>query len=247
MRDIKSWQPSKFVRHRKGLIASRDPRQVFFGSRLFGDLIAEWYDRTIPESARGSLLDLGCGKVPLYGTYRDHVADVTCVDWANSLHPCKHLDQAVDLTGPLPFPDCSFDTVLLSDVLEHIPTPEFTCREIARVLRPGGTLMMNVPFFYWLHEEPHDFHRYTEYSLARLMAISGMDVVRIDRLGGAPEILADVFAKNIFLLPIVGKPLAIFAQGAVGMFRRTRFGRKVSVKTSKNFPSAYGMIAVKVG
>ncbi|RLS33752.1 MAG: class I SAM-dependent methyltransferase [Planctomycetota bacterium] len=246
MKDCESWQPSKFVRRGKRLIASRNPREVSPTSRLFGDLIAAWYETFIPGHASGHLLDLGCGKVPFYGTYREFVDEVTCVDWANSSHPCKHLDLSVDLTGTLPFSDGSFDTVLLSDVLEHIPTPEYTCREIARVLKPGGTLMMNVPFFYWLHEEPYDFHRYTEHALSRLMTISGMEVVRIDRLGGAPEILADVFAKNISLLPVAGKPLAIFAQSVAAIFGRTRFGRKVSTVTSKNFPAAYGMIAVKI-
>jgi len=170
---------------------------------------------------------------------------VTCVDWGNSPHACSHLDCAVDLTGTLPFPDSIFDTVLLSDVLEHIPTPEFTCREIARVLKPGGKLIMNVPFFSWLHEEPYDFHRYTEYALTRLMSISGMDVVSIDRLGGTPYVLADVFAKTISLLPMAGKPLAIFAQNFTAFFGATRFGGKVCRRTAGNFPSAYGMIAVR--
>ncbi len=68
------------------------------------------------------------------------------------------------------------------------------------------------------------------------MSISGMDVVGIDRLGGAPYVLADVFAKTISLLPVVGKPLAIFAQSFAAFFGATRFGGKVCRITAGNFP-----------
>ncbi len=77
------------------------------------------------------------------------------------------------------------------------------------------------------------------------MSIAGMDVVGIDRLGGAHYVLADVFAKTISLLPVVGKPLAIFAQSFAAFFGANRFGGKVCRITAGNFPSAYGMIAIR--
>lgn len=245
MRDRESWMPSKFVRRRGRLMASRDIRQVSCCSRLMVDLVAAWYDEVLPRYARGHLLDLGCGNVPLYDAYRDHCDQVTCVDWGSSPHACRHLDQTADLTGVLPLAGSTYDTVLLSDVLEHIPTPESTCAEIARVLKPGGTLIMNVPFFYWLHEQPYDFYRYTEYALSRLMRTSSLHVVQLDQLGGAADIMADVFAKLITHLPLLGTPLAIGAQGFMELFGRTRFGTKVRERTSSTLPFAYGMVAIK--
>jgi SAM-dependent methyltransferase len=108
------------------------------------------------------LLDLGCGKVPFYARYREYVSETVCVDWSNSLHGNGHVDAECDLTQELPFADASFDTILLSDVLEHIPAPERLWREMARLLKPGGELLSSVPFFYWLHEEPYDYYRYTK-------------------------------------------------------------------------------------
>lgn len=245
MRDREGWRPSKFVRRRGRLMASRDLREMSCCSRLIGDLTAGWYDEVLPRHAHGRLLDLGCGNVPLYEAYRDFCSEVTCVDWGNSPHACKHLDHAIDITGPLPFADRTFDCVLLSDVLEHIPTPDFTCREVARVLTKGGKFIMNVPFFYWLHEQPHDYHRYTEFALARLMQISGMQIDQLDRLGGAVEILADVFAKTITHVPVLGMPMAICAQGVAAFFGRTRVGRKARAVTAFSLPLAYGLVAVR--
>ena len=73
------------------------------------------------------------------------------------------MDEFVHLNGPLPFPDGSFDTFISTDVLEHIREPVIAWSEMAWVLRPGGKLIVSVPFPYSLHEEPHDYHRHTRY------------------------------------------------------------------------------------
>ena len=130
--------------------------------------------RAIRAHARGRLLDMGCGYVPLYDAYRDLVSENICIDWQNTAHVNPYLDQMVDLTGALPFERGSFDTVLLTDVLEHIPEPTNLICEIARILRPGGKLILGVPFFYWLHEVPHDYYRYTEFALRRFCELSGL-------------------------------------------------------------------------
>ena len=68
----------------------------------------------------------------------------------------------------LPFSDQSFDHVLLLDVLEHIPAPSDCLEEVRRVLKPGGTLIIQVPFLYPIHDAPLDFQRWTEFGLKRL-------------------------------------------------------------------------------
>lgn len=218
-------------------------REVGLASRLSADLIAAYYGRELPLRAKGRLLDLGCGKVPLYAAYKDVVSECVCVDWENTAHKNPYLDRECDLTQPLPFSDGRFDTIVLSDVLEHIPTPEALCREISRVLAPSGTLILNVPFYYWLHEEPHDYYRYTQYALRRFIDLAGLRLVMLEATGGSPELLADVLAKNIVRVPLVGKPLAVFVQWATLRFIGTRLGRKVSRSTSRAFPFGYFLIA----
>ena len=245
MRNKENWAPSKF-RHVNGrMIGSRDTRDVGLGSRLMTDLIARCYDDHIKQHASGKLIDLGCGRVPLYAAYKDYVVDNICVDWENTTHKNDYLDYECDLSRELPFGDGEFDTILFSDVLEHIPDPERVWREMSRILAPNGKLLLNVPFYYWIHEEPHDYYRYTQYALKRFVERSGLQLVLIQPIGGAPEVLADIMAKNVLRLPAVGGKLAVFIQWLTRRFIDTRFGRAVSESTGQNFPFGYFLVAQK--
>lgn len=243
MQNCEAWKELKYVLRDGRLLASADPKEVSLGSRLMANLIAANFLPAIKSHASGRLLDLGCGKVPLYGLYRDLVTEITCVDWGNSLHDASHLDREADLTKPIDLPDASFETVILSDVLEHIPVPLELCREIARLLSPGGKLILSVPFYYPLHEAPHDFYRYTEFALRRFMDLSDMKVIQIKPLGGALEIISDVVSKNVMRMPIVGRTLAKAIQAVSWSFVNTRVGESVVQKTAAQFPLGYFMIA----
>ena len=244
MKDRDNWRPSKFVYRRGRLIASRDTDEVAVGSRLMVDRVARCYDEQLGEHARGRLVDIGCGTVPLYRAYADLVTDVTCVDIGGTTH-ARHLDVEHDLNEPLPFVEASFDTIVLSDVLEHIARPELLWAEMARILAPGGEILLNVPFYYWIHAGPYDFYRYTEFALHRFVEQAGLDLVQLDVIGGAPEVLADVVAKNFAPVPVVGYPVAVAVQWATKAVTATRFGRKVSRVTGATFPFGYFLIARK--
>ncbi|MBU0675090.1 MAG: class I SAM-dependent methyltransferase [Proteobacteria bacterium] len=245
MKNQENWQPGKYVYRKGKLVASRDTNEIRCGSRLVADLVAGLYDTALRRHAKGRLLDLGCGKVPLYLVYRDLVTENICVDWENTQHTNDYLDYECDLTRELPFADGSFDTIILSDVLEHIPQPEILWREMARLLAPGGKIVMNVPFFYWLHERPHDYYRYTEFALRRFVELSGLSLVQLESVGGSPEILADMLAKHIQFIPAVGKPTAVFIQYLAQLFVKTSPGKKISKKTSEGYPFGYFLVVEK--
>ena len=239
------WAPSKYVYRNGRLAASRNPDEVGVGSRLIADLTARYYEDNLPRHARGRLLDLGCGKVPLYELYRGHVTENVCVDWENAFHQSTHLDYESDLSLRLPFKDEEFDTIVLSDVLEHMREPRHLCAEMERVLRAGGKILMNVPFFYRLHAMPDDYFRYTEYGLRWLIEASGLRLVFLDSIGGVPEIMTDIFAKAVGRTPLVGHALSSFAQWSTMIFLRTALGKKISRETKKTFPLAYFLVAEK--
>jgi SAM-dependent methyltransferase len=242
MRNKDTWIPSKFVFRKNRLVASRDVKQVAVSSRLIADLVANLYQVFIPKYVRGKLLDLGCGKVPLYQAYRAYISDNICVDWQNSMHENAHIDYECDLTKTLPFGDCEFDTILLSDVLEHIPNPEALFYEMSRILKPAGRILLNVPFFYRLHEEPHDYYRYTEYALRRFARLANMQVLHLICIGGSPEIAADMFAKHVRIVPLIGGGVAKIVQSGTAAFVKTAIGRRISQRSSKGFPLGYFLV-----
>ena len=97
------------------------------------------------------------------------MTDNICVVLENTLHKSEYLDFECDMKKVLPFMDGELDTIILSDVLEQIPQPEHLWKEMSRILSIGGKIIMNVPFYYWLHEGPHDYYRYTEFALRRFV------------------------------------------------------------------------------
>lgn len=245
MKNRDSWRPSKYVMRRGRLTPSRDRNELSPSSRWMAHQILHAYAPAWAQYARGELLDLGCGKVPFYEAYRAHVSDITCVDWPGSPHGNLHIDQFCDLSQPLPFADAQFDTVLSSDVLEHLPDPLLAFNEMGRVLKPGGVLLLNTPFLYMLHEVPHDFYRHTRYSLARLADLAGMDVIVLNELGGIADVFGDLVAKTLGLIPVIGQPLCIGWQGLLGLLANTRAWHKVRAASAPRFPSGYFLVARK--
>ena len=77
----------------------------------------------------------------------------------------------------IPLADGCFDTVLCTQVLEHVPEPGLVIMECARVLRPGGVLILTAPQYWEEHEEPHDYYRFTEHGMAYLLERARLQIV----------------------------------------------------------------------
>lgn len=119
------------------------------------------------------MLDVGCGYQP-YRRLFSHVERYVGLDAPGS--------GLVDVGGDalaLPFRGAAFDTVLCNQVLEHVPEPATLLREVGRVLKPAGTLLLTAPQTWGLHHEPNDFYRYTKYGLRYLAENNGLRVVDI--------------------------------------------------------------------
>lgn len=245
MKNTERWTPSKYEFKRGRLRASRDTSHVNLSSRLFVDLVAKFYQENISKYVSGNLLDLGCGNVPFYAAYKGFITNNVCVDWENSIHKNPYLDIETDINKPLPIESGQFDTVILSDVLEHIRKPEELLVEIYRLMKPDGKLILNVPFFYWLHEQPHDYFRYTEFALKSMLEDAGFHLLKLEPMGGAPEVLSDIFIRNVKVIPFIGKPWALITTWVIKGFIKTKIGKKISIKTGEKFPLGYFVIAHK--
>jgi SAM-dependent methyltransferase len=143
---------------------------IFFARR---GLLAEL--RPLFPELTGAVLDVGCGRKP----YRARVAATRYVGVDVETEATRaYGDVDVFYDGrTLPFATASFDGVLCSQVLEHVFTPEEFLCEIARVLRPGGRLVLAVPFAWDEHEQPNDFARYSSFGLRALLERTGFNVV----------------------------------------------------------------------
>lgn len=124
------------------------------------------------QHVKGVVYDLGCGD----GFYKDWLLESADsyigVDWASSLHE-TNADIVCDLNKPLPIQENSADVVFTLSTMEHLYDPKQFLTECRRILREGGTLILQVPFMWWVHEAPHDYYRYTNYGLSFLLEQAG--------------------------------------------------------------------------
>lgn len=154
---------------------------------------------TLAPGAR--VLDVGAGEAP----YRELFAgtDYRTSDWAGTTHTP---DVAVDVVAPaddLPLEDDSLDAVVCTQVLEHTPEPWRVLEEFARVIRPGGTVILTAPLTWYLHELPHDYYRFTAYGLAHLLHRAGFVDVDVQPMNDSVSTVAELLRH---LRWIIGSP-----------------------------------------
>jgi SAM-dependent methyltransferase len=126
---------------------------------------------------KGRLLNAGCGDISYEYIFKAWVDSYIRLDWPNTVHK-KNLIDVFGSVTELPFADNSFDTILCTEVLEHVPEPQKTLQEFFRVLKPEGHVILSVPFLYQVHEQPYDFFRYTNYGLRYLFEKAGFRVIK---------------------------------------------------------------------
>lgn len=242
MKNKELWKPTKFVLTPKGLRATRDNEYAGSGQSIFiGDILAKYYEKMIRAHAKGSLLDLGCGNVPLFGVYSGNVNEITCVDWPNSYSKSPHIDLECDLNDILPLPNESFDTILITDVLEHIYNPHILWSEMSRILKPNGKILMGIPFLFNLHEEPYDYFRYSEFAIKMFCDKNSLQILSIVSIGGTPEVIINLIAKHLgfsrtlsYVTRVVGKTIMSL-----------QICKSISLKTQRKFPLGYCVVAQK--
>ena len=130
---------------------------------------------------RGSLLDVGAGEAPWRELLHPAVAYVAVdIESAAEVGMAKHLETHYYYDGTtLPFVDARFDSVLCTEVLEHVPDAGKFLAELNRVLTPNGLLILTVPWSAQIHHVPHDYARYTRYGLLTFLQTAGFSQVEI--------------------------------------------------------------------
>lgn len=144
----------------------------------------------------GSLLDVGCGTKPYLSLF--DVDTYIGLDIDSDVARQREIADYYYDGQAFPFDDGTFDSVLCNQVLEHVFNPDEFLGEIARVLRPGGKLLLTVPFVWDEHEQPFDFARYSSFGLRALLEKQGLQPVQHNKLGADASILFQLANAYLF-------------------------------------------------
>lgn len=152
----------------------------------------------------------------------------------------------------LPFGENCFDAVLLLDVLEHLPDAELALSEAVRVTRPGGSVIIQIPFLYPLHDQPYDFQRITEHGLCRLLSKHGLCVAYIQHTGKpiqtAAALLSIALAQSILDCIKRAEARALLAFVLIPLIPLVNISGwllSTVLPDSKFMPLSYKVVAVK--
>lgn len=162
---------------------------------------------------KGVLYDLGCGETPYRDFFMRYVDEYIGVDWGGSYHDTK-ADVTADLNKPLPIESEVADTVVSLSVMEHLCEPQVMLNEACRILKPGGRIVLQVPWQWWIHEAPYDFFRYTPYGLKYLFNKAGFIEIEVEAQSGFFTMW--ILKMNYFSLRFVRGPRIL--RGLIKMF-----------------------------
>jgi SAM-dependent methyltransferase len=165
---------------------------------------ANWYFletvvAALPETA--VILDFGAG----HGDFNQILNKRTVISL--DVFPYDEIDLVCDMQMVIPFKKSSFDAIVLMNVLEHVQQPEDLVKVLAGLLRPGGSLIVTVPFLLKLHQLPYDFYRYSHEQLDNIGRSAGIEITRLegyyDPVSMMKESILNVRLNSLPRLPFI--------------------------------------------
>lgn len=154
-----------------------------------------WMEQEAFAAAHGVLLDYGCGGQTYRKLLEPKVTRYIGADVATAAN--TKLDIELLPHQPVPLSNCSVDTILANQTLEHVPDTDFYLQECNRLLRPGGILILSAPMQWRHHEVPYDFFRFTKYGLIEVLTRNGFEVSKMTSTGGVYSLLGQIFLNHL--------------------------------------------------
>jgi SAM-dependent methyltransferase len=136
------------------------------------------------DAMRGDVLVIGAGKE----NYQNRLP-FSCSVISTDIESGPYVDCIAD-AHDLPFETGRFDSLVAIDVLEHLKDPSEARSEMARVLRPGGQVLLTIPFAFRIHGDPFDFQRLTARGLEELF--QGPFECEIRPFGNRLHVISDI-------------------------------------------------------
>ncbi len=181
----------------------------------------------------GITLDIGAGHYNRYGKFFSSAEKIIRMD----INHAEHVD-IVGSADSIPLENESVDSVVCTQVFEHVKYPDRCAQEIYRVLKKGGYALITVPQMNELHEEPHDYFRYTRFGLDRIFLDTGFSIVKAEARGGFYATLAQMIIRycidsfNLYDAKFLGKIFGkfLYISGKLALFVDKRFSGQASRK-----------------
>jgi SAM-dependent methyltransferase len=140
---------------------------------------------------KGRLLDFGCGQKPYRSLFT--VEEYIGLDFENPGHP--HANESIDVFydgKQIPFPNDHFDSIFSSEVFEHIFNLPDILKELNRVLKTNGSILITCPFAFCEHEVPNDYARYSSFAIKHLFIQNGFEIIEQIKTGNSVEALSQL-------------------------------------------------------
>lgn len=195
-----------------------NPR-ITYESFLFYRSLSKELKKSLAH-AKGILLDIGAGKAPYRRLFEPRVKKYITLDFFDN----KEKPDIIAPATRIPLKKGTVDTVLCTQVLEHLPDPIKAVSEMHRVLKRGGWCIASTHMAMVLHGEPHDYFRFTKYALKDVV-FKRFSEVRVIENGGSIYCLGQFFAWafNEQLPAVLSKPLILLLNVFVPMLDRMFF------------------------
>ncbi len=157
-------------------------------------ILAAVQDLAASVKSGARVADVGAGDAP-YRELFTH-ADYVTIDWEQSQHEGGRNADIQASAESIPVADGAFEVVVMTQLLEHVVDPPAVLCEAFRILAPGGRLCVTVPLVWELHETPHDYWRYTPYSLSALLEGAGFEAIEVEARNDCFSTLAQLM-RNV--------------------------------------------------
>ena len=127
--------------------------------------------------------DIGCGNKPFETIINDLGCRYVGVDLENGFYSKDNAD-IIGSAYDVPIEDKSVDAILSIQVLEHLENPRRAFQEAHRILKDDGLMIVSCPFLYPIHASPHDYFRYTQFSLRSISDEFGFEIIDQKEISG---------------------------------------------------------------